>query len=71
MKLEIHIKSNDAAIADDPIGEVGRILREAAYVAERQLGNASLFNDDEPYIHPLRDSNGVRVGHMAIVIDHD
>ncbi len=59
MRFEIHIRSDNAAFADEPMTELARILREQAEKLE-QYGECS---------EVLRDINGNAVGTTVLCED--
>lgn len=57
-EFSLTFRMDNAAFADDPAGEVARILRDVADKVTRGDG----FTVGDAELRPIRDSNGNRIG---------
>lgn len=64
MKITISIETGNAAFTDNP-GELTRIINRAADIAGGIMDGFPAL-ESPPYVCPLRDSNGNKVGFITI-----
>jgi hypothetical protein len=63
--FSLEFQMNNAAFADNPAGEVARILRDVADKVERGDG----FTVGDAELRPIRDSNGNLIGEYCADLD--